>query len=132
MNPKMATEADQIIGARITALRKAKGLSQTALGTAAGVTFQQIQKYETGVNRVGASRLQQIARCLEVPVSMLFGGTEDCFEKTENFELLGIPGAVALIKAFAEIDDAQLRLDILALAHSAARMSTPRVVAATD
>jgi transcriptional regulator with XRE-family HTH domain len=132
MNPKTATESDQTIGARITALRKAKGLSQTALGIAAGVTFQQIQKYETGINRVGAGRLQQIARCLEVPVSVLFEGSDDFPEKSEDFELLGMPGAVSLIKAFAEIDDAQLRLDVLALARSAARMSSPRVAEARD
>ena len=54
MRPKEATEVDQTVGARITAMRRAKGLSQSDLGIAVGVTFQQIQKYEKGINRVGA------------------------------------------------------------------------------
>lgn len=132
MSPKTATEVDQTIGARITTLRKARGISQSALGIAVGVTFQQIQKYETGINRVGAGRLQQIARYLDVPVSILFEGGDDCLKKSENFELLRLSGAVALIKAFAEIDDAQLRLDVIALARSAARMSAPRLAEARD
>ena len=79
-NSPMATnsivDADHIVGVRIRTLRKARGLSQSALGTAAGVTFQQIQKYENGRNRVGASRLQELARALQVPVSALFGEAE--------------------------------------------------------
>ena len=55
--PKRTTEQDRIVGERIGALRRAKGMSQTALGMAVGVTFQQVQKYEKGMNRVGAGRL---------------------------------------------------------------------------
>ncbi|CAO4145767.1 hypothetical protein DHODJN_09825 [Methylorubrum extorquens] len=61
VTPKRATEQDRIVGERIHVLRKSKGLSQTALGSAIGVTFQQIQKYENGLNRVGAGRLSEIA-----------------------------------------------------------------------
>ncbi len=64
--PKHATEADRLIGLRLTALRKARGLSQAALGAAVGITFQQIQKYERGRNRIGAGRLQTFARIFEV------------------------------------------------------------------
>jgi transcriptional regulator with XRE-family HTH domain len=59
--PKLATEADRTIGSRIAALRSAQGLSQTMLGQAIGVSFQQVQKYEKGRNRIGAGRLQAIA-----------------------------------------------------------------------
>jgi transcriptional regulator with XRE-family HTH domain len=63
---------DVEIAAKLRALRKERGLSQTALGAAAGVTFQQIQKYETGANRVSASRLYKLAKALDTPVADFF------------------------------------------------------------
>jgi transcriptional regulator with XRE-family HTH domain len=72
-NPKIASPADQQIGLRICALRRARGLSQTALGNEIGVTFQQVQKYEKGVNRVSGGRLERIANFLEVETADLFG-----------------------------------------------------------
>ena len=122
MSPKDVTGTDQIIGARIAELRKAKGLSQTALGTALGVSFQQVQKYEKGVNRVGAGRLQVIAKFLDVPVAILFSDDTVAKEQTGAFEFLSLPGAVELLKAFAAIEDAQLRREVLTLARTAARM----------
>ena len=122
MSPKDATGTDQIIGGRIAELRKAKGLSQTALGTALGVSFQQVQKYEKGVNRVGAGRLQVIAKFLDVPVAILFSDDTVAKEQTGAFEFLSLPGAVELLKAFAAIEDAQLRREVLTLARTAARM----------
>lgn len=68
-SPKQATKEDVIVGLRIQTLRKSRGLSQTALGIAIGVSFQQIQKYENGANRVGAGRLGEIARVLGASVS---------------------------------------------------------------
>jgi transcriptional regulator with XRE-family HTH domain len=68
ISPKLATDADRTIGSLIASLRKAQGLSQTALGHALGVSFQQVQKYEKGRNRIGAGRLQAIADLLHVPV----------------------------------------------------------------
>ncbi|UYW26651.1 helix-turn-helix domain-containing protein [Methylorubrum extorquens] len=123
-NPKQATKEDGIVGARIQALRKSKGLSQTALGVAIGVTFQQIQKYENGMNRVGAGRLSEIARVLEVPVSALFAEGDGVFaqQQVEVFDFLRIPGAVGLLRVFATIEDDQLRREVLALVRSAARM----------
>ncbi len=70
--PKRVTEQDRLVGQRIKMLRQSKGISQSVLGRALSVTFQQIQKYENGVNRVGASRLSEVARVLEVPVSTFF------------------------------------------------------------
>lgn len=129
MLPKAATEVDQTVGARIAALRKARGLSQTALGDVVGVTFQQIQKYEKGQNRVGASRLQSIAKVLDVPVSTLFSDDAVTPEQAHAFDFLSIPGAVEMLKAFAAIQDAQLRREVLAIARSAARLGA---VPATD
>jgi transcriptional regulator with XRE-family HTH domain len=122
MPPKDATGADQIVGARIAELRKAKGISQTAVGDAVGVSFQQIQKYERGLNRVGAGRLQVIAKFLEVPVAMLFSDGTETEEQTGAFEFLNLPGAVELLEAFVEIEDVQLRRDVLTLARTVARM----------
>ena len=70
--PKQTTDVDRLVGLRITALRKARGLSQTALGTAVGVTFQQVQKYEKGVNRVSASMLARASQALHCKIDSFF------------------------------------------------------------
>ena len=70
---KPADPIDVAVGARIRLLRKVRGLSQQVLAEAAGVTFQQIQKYESGANRVSASMLTRIAKTLVVPVAELLG-----------------------------------------------------------
>ncbi|MGN7125221.1 helix-turn-helix domain-containing protein [Methylorubrum thiocyanatum] len=122
--PKRATEQDRLVGERIVALRKARGLSQAALGAAVGVTFQQVQKYERGTNRVGAGRLQEIARLLEVPVSAFFdegnGAAGDM--QADVFGFLRIHGAIDLLRAFATIEDDQLRREVLAIVRSASRL----------
>jgi transcriptional regulator with XRE-family HTH domain len=69
-------EVDVEVGRRIRELRRARGLSQTELATAAGVTFQQLQKYERGANRVSASKLVKVAAHLSVPASYLLGEQE--------------------------------------------------------
>ena len=79
-----------------------------------GVTFQQIQKYEKGLNRVGASRLAQIATALQVPTS-LFQGVGDNSNVSSPRELLTDANAIKLAEAFAEIRDSQMRRTIVAL-----------------
>lgn len=123
MKPRDATDVDQTVGARITAMRRAKGLSQSDLGIAVGVTFQQIQKYEKGINRVGAGRLQQIAKCLDVSVAILFGDAADTVKQPHDLLLLSMPGAVPLLKAFAEIENDELRRNVLALVRNVGRIS---------
>jgi transcriptional regulator with XRE-family HTH domain len=68
---------DVAIGARLRAIRQAKGMSQERLGQAAGITFQQVQKYEKGTNRIGGSRMMQFATVLETPVAAFFGSGEE-------------------------------------------------------
>lgn len=68
---------DVHVGARLRELRRERGISQTALALAVGVTFQQIQKYEKGANRVSASMLYAIARCLTAPLTAFFEGLPD-------------------------------------------------------
>lgn len=121
MNNKSATDIDRTVGVRIKILRKAKGLTQTELGVAAGVTFQQIQKYEKGANRVSGSRLQEVARVLDVPISVLFGETEGT-SQADDLALLVVADAVDLLKAYAAISDEQLRRHVLAIVRTAARM----------
>ena len=122
MNPKMATADDLALGQRITALRKAKGLTQTALAQAVGVSFQQIQKYENGKNRVSGGRLHVLATAIEVPISALLGETGDGGHD-DAFAFLAEKGAIELLKAYAAIEDEQFRRDVLALVRRIARIS---------
>lgn len=74
---RTATEVDAFVGAQLKALRKAAGLSQTGLANQVGVTFQQVQKYERGVNRIGASRLWEFCKIFDVVPGRFFEGVED-------------------------------------------------------
>src|SRR5215472_15316963 len=83
-------------------------MSQSTLAQHVGVTFQQIQKYEKGLNRVGASRLAQIAAALQVPIPSLFQGVEENKNVTSPHELLTDANAVRLAEAFVSIRDTQI------------------------
>jgi transcriptional regulator with XRE-family HTH domain len=74
MAKKAPNPTDKHVGARVRMRRMMLSMSQEKLGDALGLTFQQVQKYEKGANRIGASRLQQIAHILQVPVSFFFDG----------------------------------------------------------
>ena len=121
MNPKTATADDLDLGQRIAALRKVKGLTQIDLGRAVGVSFQQIQKYENGLNRVSGNRLQSLATALEVQVFALFGEAK-AGGQNAAFALLAENGAVDLLRAYAAIESEQARRDVLALVRLAARI----------
>ena len=121
LKPKQTTEIDHGVGSRIAFLRTANGLSQSALASALGVSFQQVQKYETGKNRVGAGRLQVIAERLGVPVSSFFE-PDDQAEADGSPTLLRISGAVELLRAYNAIADEQMRRDVIALVKAAARI----------
>src|ERR1700752_2595536 len=71
---KAPNPIDKHVGSRVRMRRMMLGMSQEKLGDALGLTFQQVQKYEKGTNRIGASRLQQISHILQVPVSFFFEG----------------------------------------------------------
>src|SRR5881275_3301143 len=86
---------DVHVGSRIRLRRTLLGMSQERLGEALGLTFQQVQKYERGVNRVGASRLQQISEILQVPVSFLFDGGPSGMANSENFGESGSPAYIS-------------------------------------
>lgn len=124
MDPKPKNNLDRVVGLRITAHRKARQISQTALATAIGVSFQQVQNYERGINRVGAGRLQLIARTFGVPVSSLYGDERDeaVESLSETLDLLAPQGALSLLQAFAAIEDAQMRREVLDVVQSAGRI----------
>jgi transcriptional regulator with XRE-family HTH domain len=107
---------DILVGRNIRIHRLNRGLSQTELGRHIGVTFQQVQKYENGANRVGSGRLFKIAGLLGVPVSVFFEGahySEDTAEVNTPVALLAEPYALRVLKAFCEIDDSELRRSLV-------------------
>ena len=122
MSVKRPDPVDIEVGHRIRIERLARGLSQTALATQLGVTFQQVQKYEKGVNRVGAGRLTKIAEVLGIEVSTFFGGKDilDAGAAKEGGEasplkLLTVSGAFRLLRAYGDIEDSNLRRAIVDL-----------------
>src|SRR5262245_29744278 len=119
------------VGQRIKIQRLAAGLSQTELGESIGVTFQQVQKYENGANRVGAGRLTEIARVLDVPILALFEGSatarlggDDPFEPGRA--LLAQPHAIRLARAFHKIPNVKTRLAIVHLIEAVAETPARR------
>jgi transcriptional regulator with XRE-family HTH domain len=125
MTAKLPNPIDKHVGHRIRLRRMMLGMSQGTLGTALGLTFQQVQKYEKGANRVGASRLQQISETLQVPVAFFFEGAPSlpgrsgpaggpsAHADVSNF--LATPEGIALTQAFMRIKDARLRRRIVDL-----------------
>src|SRR4030095_15027758 len=92
---------DAMVGAKIRMFRINRGMSQTVLGGRIGVTFQQVQKYEKGANRVGASRLSQIATVLGISVGELFEASgEGPPGLNSPIHLLADPGAMRVLKAY--------------------------------
>ena len=119
---------DELVGRNIRIFRKAKGLSQARLGSLIGVTFQQIQKYEKGANRIGPSRLAKIAKALEVPIGRLFDASASSSDGPVDGEivtdLLITPYAVQMLKAFAEIRNDHLSRNIAELTESLADIAS--------
>jgi transcriptional regulator with XRE-family HTH domain len=127
MTPKKPDPVDVEVGQRIRIQRLQSGLSQTSLAEQLGVTFQQVQKYEKGVNRVGAGRLTKIAKVLGVPVSSFFGAHDTgSTERTERgaasspLKLLTVPGALRLLRAYAQLNDGKMRRSIVELVENVA------------
>jgi transcriptional regulator with XRE-family HTH domain len=122
MSVKRPDPVDVEVGHRIRIERLARGLSQTALANQLGVTFQQVQKYEKGVNRVGAGRLTKIAEVLGVQVGSFFTGKEVLDSEVDRdvdqaspLKLLTVSGAFRLLRAYSEIEDGELRRCIVDL-----------------
>lgn len=106
---------DVAVGAKIRLRRKQLGISQNALANAIGVTFQQVQKYERGANRVSASALVRVAKALDMPVAALFDNEPDAAPNL--FSAVGAPGAADMLAAFAAIPNNESRQALLAVAR---------------
>jgi len=126
MTKKTPNPTDKHVGSRVRMRRMMLSMSQEKLGDALGLTFQQVQKYEKGTNRIGASRLQQIAHFLQVPVSFFFEGAPDLPDGTPSgmngapspayvSEFLATSDGLALTKSFMRITDQKLRRRIVDL-----------------
>jgi transcriptional regulator with XRE-family HTH domain len=133
MSTKAPNPVDKYVGSRVRMRRIMLGMSQEKLGEALGLTFQQVQKYEKGTNRVGASRIQQIAEILQVPVSFLFEGGPSGTANAEGGEgpspsyvsdFLATSEGLALTRAFTRISDAKLRRSIVELVEQIAAHET--------
>ena len=128
MGSKKPDLIDVEVGQRIRILRLAAGLSQSELAERIGVTFQQVQKYEKGMNRVGAGRLTKIARVLNVPIGSFFDGREEIQQvELQGFEsplaAMAQPYAYRLLRAYAAISDPDLRQTIVEFVERTANQS---------
>lgn len=129
-NKKKPNPIDIHVGSRVRLRRNMLGMSQEKLGENLGITFQQIQKYEKGTNRVGASRLQAISSVLSVPVSYFFedapgqentpGGFAEDDGSTYVVDFLNSSEGLQLTRAFIKIRDAKIRRRIIDLVKSLA------------
>jgi transcriptional regulator with XRE-family HTH domain len=119
------------VGSRVRLRRMVIGMSQEKLGEKMGLTFQQIQKYEKGTNRIGASRLQQIAHTLQVPASFFFegaphppghsGGLGEAPSPAYVSNFLATSDGLSLAKAFTRIKSSKLRRRIVDLVEQIGR-----------
>ncbi|KAB0682851.1 helix-turn-helix domain-containing protein [Aureimonas leprariae] len=129
-NKKKPNPVDVHVGSRVRLRRTMLGMSQERLGEALGITFQQIQKYEKGLNRIGASRLQKICEVLNVPISFFFEdapnveGTGEGFRESAGpnyvVDFLSSPEGLQLNRAFVRISDPKVRRRLIDLVRALA------------
>jgi len=120
---------DQHVGQRVRAQRLLKGMSQQALASALGLTFQQVQKYERGVNRIGAGRLSQIAAVLGTSIGFFYEGAPRAGgpKSEDDARMMRLTGFLAtkqgqqLVRSFEAIPDGVLRQRVLALMAALSR-----------
>lgn len=135
MVTKSPNPVDRHVGTRVRVRRMLIGMSQEKLGEALGITFQQIQKYEKGINRISASRLQQTARVLGVPIDYFYegapqfdaaaiGGFADNPPPAYMAEITTTDG-LNLLKAFASIKSARVRRRVVDLVRALAEDDEP-------
>jgi transcriptional regulator with XRE-family HTH domain len=123
---KSAAPVDTYVGGRARMRRKMLGMSQQNLAAALGITFQQVQKYEKGANRIGASRLQKMSEVLKVPISYFFDGwpgdepsppvNGEQTELSDITKFMASSDGITLIQAFVRIKSLTLRRQLVQLA----------------
>jgi transcriptional regulator with XRE-family HTH domain len=126
---KAPNPIDKHVGRRVRMRREMLAMSQTQVADALGLTFQQVQKYENGINRMGASRLQQMSDILQVPVEFFFEGALNASEPHGSGSALSVAqiddfisnsDGLRLIGAFMRIDNAAVRRRIVMLVQEIA------------
>lgn len=129
LSPRGPNPIDVHVGSRIRLRRQLMKMSQEKLGDELGVTFQQVQKYERGANRVGASRLYRLSRVLEVPVQFFFeglgekstvSGMAEGDQTPIVYDFIQSSDGVSLAEAFSRIRDAKVRRRVLELVRTLA------------
>ena len=130
MGKKSPHPVDAHVGARVRLRRMVIGMSQDKLGELLGLTFQQVQKYEKGVNRIGASRVFELSRILDVPIQYFFEDFDSATNQSYGFaeaksddnvmQLLRSPEGVELCRYFADIKDPKVRKRVLDLVRTLA------------
>jgi transcriptional regulator with XRE-family HTH domain len=125
MSVKSPDPVDAAVSRNIRIYRLARGMSQTTLAAGLGLTFQQVQKYENGSNRIGSGRLVRIATILDVPVATLLGsaGGSSWANGQTALELLADRQRFQLLQAFADIEAAAVRNAVVKLVDRLARRS---------
>src|SRR5258708_10988578 len=128
---KSPNPIDKHVGSRVRMRRMMLSMSQEKLGDALGLTFQQVQKYEKGTNRIGASRLQQISNILQVPVEFFFegapnvhgasGGAKDAAAASYLSDFLATSEGLSLTRAFTRLKEPKLRRRIVHLLEASPR-----------
>jgi transcriptional regulator with XRE-family HTH domain len=117
---KRPSSIDIAVGRNVRIWRMAKGQSQAQLAHRLGVTFQQVQKYEVGANRIGTGRLVKLAAILGVPIAALFDGAEGADSSRSLLALIADKRAFRLAHAFAAIADTTVRLTLVNLVEQVA------------
>lgn len=112
-----ASEIDRRVGERIRRRRILLGFTQDQLGEALNISYQQVQKYETGANRVSAGRLHQIAETLQTNISWFFDATR---EDKDDYAAASSRHVIDLVRNFSRIEDEHVRIAILSLVRSLA------------
>ena len=119
---EMAHPVDLYVGARLRIRRKVLGLSQTQLAEALGITFQQVQKYERGANRISASKLYEAARLLQSPVAYFFEGLDETTFADQDdgvaqrmIQFVATPEGLELASLFPRLNDRRLRRRVVDL-----------------
>jgi transcriptional regulator with XRE-family HTH domain len=122
---KATNPVDKHVGSRVRMRRLMLGMSQSKLADGLGLTFQQVQKYEKGTNRMGASRLQHLSHILQIPVPFFFEGAPHLAGQPDGsreapspayvFEFLATTDGLSLTKAFMQIKEPRLRRRIVKL-----------------
>jgi transcriptional regulator with XRE-family HTH domain len=114
---------DGEIGKRVRALRLQRGMTQVKLGELLNVTFQQVQKYENGANRISAGRLQRIADVFESPITFFYTGISDSGKHhtaQPEFGLFQSGDVIRLVRAYSQIKERSVRLELLRLTEAIA------------